>query len=146
MLPLLIITNPYSGKKKGKQICENILNVFKNIDHLIIETTHQNHPYEIASSIDVNRFLGICIIGGDGTMHEVINGMLSRDDKKRLPIGLIPGGTGNSFMHDMACLCPKDAARKISNLKTRKIDLMEIITSDKKIYSYNVAGWGMPPI
>jgi len=145
MKPLLIITNPYSGKKQGQKICDNILNIFKHINHHNIQTTHQNHPYEIAYSIDIDQFKGICVIGGDGTMHEVINGIMNRTDNKRLPIGLIPGGTGNSFMHDMNCLNPTDAAKKISKLETRKIDLMEIITPDKKIYSYNATGWGMPP-
>ena len=147
MKPLLIIANPYSGKKQGKKICDNILNVFeyKNINHHIIQTTHHNHPYEIANSIDVNEFIGICIIGGDGTMHEVINGLMNRTHNQQLPVGLIPGGTGNSFMHDLNCLDPIDAAEKISNLEIRKIDIMKIETDTQKIYSYNVAGWGMPP-
>ena len=75
MKPLLIISNPYSGKKQGVKICNNILNVFKKINHHVIQTTHQNHPYEIANSIDVDKFTGICVIGGDGTMHELINGI-----------------------------------------------------------------------
>ena len=145
MNPLLIIINPYSGKKQGEKICDNIIDVFQNINYHIIKTTHHNHPYEIANSINMNEYLGIIVVGGDGTMHEVINGMINRKDKKQIPIGLIPGGTGNSFMHDMNCLNPIDAAKKISKLETRKIDLMEIITPDKKIYSYNATGWGMPP-
>ena len=32
-------------------------------------------------------------------MHEVINGMLKREDGQMLPIGLITGGTGNAFKH-----------------------------------------------
>lgn len=33
--------------------------------------------------------------GGDGSYHEVVNGMLARTDKKKIPIGLIPNGSGN---------------------------------------------------
>ena len=51
MHPLLIIANPYSGKKQGKNICNTILSVFQNIDYHIIETTHPNNPYEIVNSI-----------------------------------------------------------------------------------------------
>ena len=36
-------------------------------------------------------------VGGDGTMHEVVNGMLHRKDKKRLPIAFIPNGSGNDL-------------------------------------------------
>ena len=84
-------------------------------------------------------------IGGDGTMHEIINGMLSREDRKQIPIGLIPSGTGNSFMHDLDSLNPTIAAKKINQLQTRKIDLMKIKTESETIFSFNVAGWGMPP-
>lgn len=37
------------------------------------------------------------VAGGDGTIHEVINGMLTRDDKINLPIGIIPKGFLNDF-------------------------------------------------
>ena len=126
---LLIIINPYSGKKQGEQILNNILNIFKNQSYDIIKTTHPNHPYEIANSIDINKFIGICAVGGDGTMHEIINGMLSREDRKQIPIGLIPSGTGNSFMHDLDSLNPIIAAKKITQLQTRKIDLMKIMNN-----------------
>jgi diacylglycerol kinase family enzyme len=34
--------------------------------------------------------------GGDGTLFEVVNGMLEREDGKKLPIGIIPNGSGNA--------------------------------------------------
>ena len=145
MKKLLILTNPYSGGKKGKKILNNILNVFSNTPYDLITTTHPNHPYEITRDMNMEEFSGICVIGGDGTMHEVINGMLSREDKNQIPIGLIPGGTGNSFMHDMDCLNPTDAAKQIMKFQSRKIDLIKIQTEQEIIYSFNVAGWGMPP-
>ena len=145
MNKLLIIVNLYSGKKQGEEILNNILNIFKNQDYNIIKTTHPNHPYEIANSINIDDFMGICAIGGDGTMHEIINGMLNRRDNKQLPIGLIPGGTGNSFMHDLNSLDPIISTKKIAQFQTRKIDLMEIKTDSDVIFSFNVAGWGMPP-
>jgi diacylglycerol kinase family enzyme len=39
----------------------------------------------------------IMAVGGDGSFHEVINGMLKRSDHTKLPIGLIPNGTGNDL-------------------------------------------------
>ena len=48
----------------------------------------------------------ICAMGGDGTMHEVINGMMQREATLRMPVALIPGGTGNSFMEDLGLIHP----------------------------------------
>ena len=145
MNKILIIANPHSGKKQGQKILNDILNILKKTPHKIITTTYKNHPYEIANTMDMQEYSGICAIGGDGTMHEIINGMLSRVDKKQIPIGLIPGGTGNSFMHDMKCLDPITAAKKISQFNIRDIDLIKIQTENKIFFSFNVAGWGMPP-
>jgi len=44
-------------------------------------------------------------VGGDGTMHEVINGMLQRADGLTLPISMIPNGSGNDLV---GCLGIKD--------------------------------------
>ena len=145
MKKLLLLANPYSGKKKGKKILNTILDIFSDTPYNVIHTTHRNHPYEIAKEMSIEDYSGICMIGGDGTMHEVINGMLSRTDKKQIPLGLIPGGTGNSFMHDMNCLDPIRAAKQIIKLNSRKIDLIKIKTNENTYFSFNVAGWGMPP-
>ena len=142
-----LIVNPYGGGGKGLKIQKKIQPIFESsgVSLEIINTTHSGHAKELAESLDFNDFDGICPIGGDGTMHEVINGMMTRKDNHKIPIGLITGGTGNSFMHDLDCLDPVLAAKKISQLQTRKIDLMKVTTNNKIIYSYNVAGWGMPP-
>jgi len=46
-------------------------------------------------TFQIKNFSAIIISGGDGTIHEVINGLMRRQDKKKLPIALIPNGSGN---------------------------------------------------
>ena len=83
-------------------------------------------------------------IGGDGTMSEVINGVMDRKDLDRFPLGLITGGTGNSFMHDINCLDPIEATKRIIDGKRRKIDIFSCKTPDKLFYGFNILGWGIP--
>ena len=85
----------------------------------------------------------LCAIGGDGTMYELINGMLKRDDKHKLPIGLITGGTGNSFMYDVDCLDPIDAAKRIVQHKLRPLDIAKVNANGELFYSFNIIGWGL---
>ena len=47
--------------------------------------------------MDINKYSAIATVGGDGSFHEVVNGMLMRKDGQRLPVTLIPNGSGNSF-------------------------------------------------
>ena len=140
-----LIVNPYGGGGKGLKIQEKIQPVFESAgaELEIINTTHPGHAKELAQSLDFNGFNGICPIGGDGTMHEIINGMMLRQDKSKIPIGLITGGTGNSFMHDLEMLDPIDAARAVVGGKKQSIDIVDLSVGGKQIYIFNIIGWGL---
>ena len=102
------------------------------------------HIYKKIKELPFEEYDKICCIGGDGSMHEVINGIMDRSDNKFLPIGLVTAGTGNAFMRDINALNPMIALEKIINNKKREIDIFECKTSNKKFYAFNVVGWGIP--
>ena len=95
------------------------------------------------NTMDFEEVDGFCAIGGDGTFHEVVNGLLTRKDKKQVPIGLIPGGSGNSFMHTVECLDPVEAAKRIVSGNTIPVDVAEVKSGKELIYSINIIGWGL---
>jgi diacylglycerol kinase family enzyme len=49
---------------------------------------------------EIESYSALLLVGGDGTIHEGLNGLMRREDKKRIPVGLIPNGSG-----DDACGC-----------------------------------------
>ena len=51
----------------------------------------------MANTLNIHNYSAIVAIGGDGTVHEVANGMLHRADKKTVPMAFIPAGSGNDF-------------------------------------------------
>lgn len=57
--------------------------------------------YKHAQGLDIEAYSAIVASGGDGTVHEVVNGMLARDDKKRVPVGFIPNGSGNDICYNL---------------------------------------------
>ena len=61
-----------------------------------------------------------------------------------IPIGLITGGTGNAFMHDLNCLDPIEAVQRILTNQVRKIDIFKAETKERTFYGFNIIGWGMP--
>lgn len=141
-----LTVNPYGGGKKGPKILKDVLPLFeqKNIELNIIETEYAGHNRDLANQLNMDGYDGFCCIGGDGTLNEVINGLLSRKDRLKFPIGLITGGTGNSFMHDLDCLDPIEAANKIISDKRRFIDVFSCNTDGKTFYGFNILGWGIP--
>ena len=146
MKKLYLTVNPFGGLKKGPKILKKVLPLFenKNIELTVIETEHAGHNKKIAMDVDMSGYDGFCCIGGDGTLSEVINGQMNRKDLLKFPIGLITGGTGNSFMHDLECLDPLEAAKRVINGKRRNIDIFSCKTNDELFYGFNILGWGIP--
>jgi YegS/Rv2252/BmrU family lipid kinase len=85
----------------------------------------------------------VAVFGGDGTMHEVINGLMQLKNPSDIDVMLFPCGTGNAFDHDLNCLTEEEAVRRIIQRKKMKIDVMRIHSSNRKIFSFNVTGWGL---
>ena len=137
--------NPYGGKKQGHSILELIEPIFNanNVELYILETNYAGHAKEIANQIDLNKYDAFIAIGGDGTLLEVVNGMLTRDDGLKIPIGMIPGGSGNSYMHDLGLTNPIDATNAIIHGQKRLVDTIYIDANHVKQYAMNMIGWGL---
>ncbi len=146
MSKLYLIINPHAGRKKSDEILDKITPVFTDagLELDIRQTRYPGHARILANTINFNEHKGLCAIGGDGTLHEIINGMLTRPDGRKIPLGLIAGGTGNSFMYDLDCLDPQEAARRIINGNCRKLDIARVRANGEIIYGFNLIGWGLP--
>lgn len=140
-----LLVNPKGGHKKGLEIYEKVKHVFTNANTnvTVLHTEYAGHAFDFANTLDFAGYDGLCAIGGDGTMYELINGMLKREDKNKIPIGLITGGTGNSFMYDVDCLDPVDAAKRIVQHKPRPLDIAKVNANGELFYSFNIIGWGL---
>jgi len=145
MKKFYMVVNPEGGLKKGLDILAMVKPIFYDNDSelTILETEFAGHAQEYARDVDYSGYDGFCAIGGDGTMHEVINGMLNRSDGATLPIGLVTGGTGNSFMYDMDCLDPQEAAKRITKGELRTIDVAKVNANGVFYYAFNIVGWGL---
>lgn len=73
--------------------------------------------------MDLDKYSALVASGGDGTYYEVVNGMLARPDKKRLPIGLIPNGSGNSLCYSIGIQNVDDALDYIVAGTAAKFDI-----------------------
>ena len=144
-MKFIIIVNPYSGKKLGTKLLNKVKPIFNasGIDLFIVETTFAGHAKELANQLDLNEFDGFLAIGGDGTLHEIVNGMLTRNDGKKIPIGIIPGGSGNSYMYDLGLTNPIHATKAILNRKTRAVDVARMEVNHVIKYAMNLVGWGL---
>ena len=52
---------------------------------------------EAVQNANIDDYSAVVACGGDGTIHEVVNGLLGREDGKKVPVGLLPNGSGNDM-------------------------------------------------
>ncbi len=144
---LLIIANPFSGGRRGREVLGLVHPILDKADRemTVRETTHQGHAAEMASELDLSPYDAVGVIGGDGTISEVINGLMQRPAEERLPIGIFPGGSGNSLCHDLDLARPEEAAHCILEGRQQDVDLMKysVPGNDKPQYAFNILGWGL---
>ena len=140
-----VIVNPKSGKQKGLSIVDKIRPIFESngISLAILETKYQGNAKQIVQTMDFDTINAILVVGGDGTLNEVVNGMLNRNDNLKLPIGIIPGGSGNSFAADLNMYDPIHAAKKICSFNTKSVDVLELEMDHEMNFAINLVGWGL---
>lgn len=120
------------------------------------ETLSRNDARSLASRF-TDKYVDIIIsAGGDGTLNQVVNGILKdRENETKLPgIGVIPIGSGNDFMRGaVSTLNVPETLRSLSQNSLRPVDVGLIeycLTPDKdsqrsSAYFVNVADIGMGP-
>ncbi len=96
MKKLLFIVNPCAGQKKILRHLSDVISLFnqEGFEVTIYMTGHSGHGTEIAETRCRDFDLVVCA-GGDGTLNEVITGVLHAE--ARVPIGYIPCGSTNDF-------------------------------------------------
>jgi YegS/Rv2252/BmrU family lipid kinase len=62
-------------------------------------TVYPTHATELAYQAGEQGYEMVIAIGGDGTVHEVVNGLMQIPEKKRPIFGIVPVGSGNDFAH-----------------------------------------------
>lgn len=93
------IVNPIAGGKHGKKTRKTIATIEKalkekSVTYNVHFTRHVGHAKILTEELIKKGATDIIVVGGDGTLHEVINGFSNFD---KVNLGLIPCGTGNDF-------------------------------------------------
>jgi diacylglycerol kinase (ATP) len=140
------ILNPHGGKQVGARLLEEARGVLEEagVEVLVHPTKYAGHAVEIAASLELLEGDVLSPIGGDGTTYEVVNGMLSRPDGKRAPVGLIPAGSSNYLGQTMG-LPPEDgaaAARAILGGQLKNLDVAKIQSSGEDVFALCAMSWG----
>lgn len=134
-----IIANKTSGKGNGEK-CLNAVTKYLDehgIAYTVHPTEHTGHGKALAEELSKNGSEVIVALGGDGTFHEVLNGI----DFEKSRLGFIPAGRGNDFASGTGTvsLDPVKAIEDIVRGEPKDLDYIQV--GDKRCI--NVGGTGM---
>lgn len=137
-----LIVNPLSGGKKIETYLPIIKEILGRDNSLSLALTEKkNSAFQEAKKVSAKEYDLIVVCGGDGTMNEVINGVVSSNNS--LPIGFIPCGTSNIYALSAGIpLDPIRACEIVVKKYVRKIDLGKVGTGNSLRYFVSMAGVG----
>jgi len=119
----LLIINPRAGKMRGNRFLAEIISIFTDhgYDNCVYMTRHPGDGIEICKT-HAKDFNLVVAIGGDGTLNEVISGMILSGVKK--PLGYIPAGSTNVFSGNLGLTTDiLLAAKRIMKYSPKPMDI-----------------------
>lgn len=147
-----VIVNPYSGKRRLQKDWTNIYYLLKKAEINFSEqlTSYAGHAIEIARTMVEAGYRHLLIVGGDGTLNEVVNGIYTSNiaDKHAVTLALVPYGTGNDWARYWGITRKrKKLTEQLFQRKSIPIDIGKISYQDHNNqtatrYFINGAGWG----
>jgi diacylglycerol kinase (ATP) len=150
--PLVVIANPRAGQGKVAAKLPEIERVLRDaeLDYRIVQTTHPGHAAEAARDALRGGERYLVAAGGDGTVHEVVNGMLEGGQPVApdAVLGVVAAGSGCDFVRSFGL--PGDAVRAAHHLageRLRVIDLGQVsyVSGNAEVNRYfpNIAEAGL---
>ena len=147
-----VIVNPNAGKRKGEKDWLEIAAQLTaaGIEFVNVFTEHRGHAVILTRKFIENGHRNIIVVGGDGTLNEVVNGIFTQAHvpTNEITLAMIPVGTGNDWCRMFNI--PGDYKQAIKLITKRKIFVQDTGTikyiategGEKTRYFINMAGMG----
>ena len=151
-----LLINPAAGGGKGQRIGKKVIALMeeKQLKFTVLQTKYPLHEAEIARKLtasvlfswdakvkrDNTCFSLLIVIGGDGTLHQVIN-----YTTRQIPIAYIPAGSGNDFARSLGFLqAPEKILENIlQTSKPRKLPILSCYEKNSNVHSFCVNNIGI---
>ncbi len=122
------ILNPHAHRGRMAQLAETLRQAVRgSIELDLLQTSRQGDAVGLARDAAEDGVEAVIAIGGDGTVHEVVNGLMAVSTQQRPAMGIIPAGSGNDFAY--AAGLPRDMHRSIDLIhrgNTRAVDIGKV--------------------
>jgi diacylglycerol kinase (ATP) len=140
----LAIVNPAAGGGRSSKLAGPAIARLRGsgLQVDVIASTAPGHAVELAREAYGQGYRRFIAVGGDGTAHEILNGIFTGGAKQRVSLGLLPLGTGNSFLRDFTRAGAETSLEALLAGRKRAVDLLRLTHARGEIYSFNLLSLG----
>lgn len=132
---VVAIVNPTGGQGKGSSIfSKQVLPLLRDVAGLSVEvhaTASKHHATQIVRDLsNIDKVDAILYVGGDGTVFEGLQGLLSRPDWERaaaVPFATCPTGSGNGLAASLGVFDPVAAAFTVTRRRQHPMDVASVL-------------------
>lgn len=108
------------------------------------DTRAPGHARERARASRDEGWDAWCVAGGDGTLREVVDGLLDGRDRSAVPLVVLPAGTGNALAADLGLARADDALDRLLAGRQRMIDVLRVTTGPDAVqHACDLVGVGL---
>jgi diacylglycerol kinase (ATP) len=144
-----IILNPMADMGNAWRVARDLRSITE--EHGGVDwsgTVYPGHAIDLAKQAGQGGYDIVIAMGGDGTVHEVMNGLMQVPENKRPILGVVPVGSGNDFAHGInVSTTPTVALQHAIHGEPSTVDLgLMTDVSGRKEYFDNTLGIGFGAI
>lgn len=134
------IYNPVAGKLRSSQYIDKVLESFQGQGYTvnIHRSSKKGDMYDFLNRFSTTDCEAIIASGGDGSINEIVNGMIN--NQIDIPLAIIPSGTANDFAYYLGI--PSDIDECLVTFSHWDIQEMDVGKANDK-YFINVCGAGL---
>jgi diacylglycerol kinase family enzyme len=137
---VLLVSNAYAGSvsERKKQVIVKALQADFKLE--VVDTASRNHATDVARDAADRGFHAVVAFGGDGTINEAAQGLVSTD----VALGILPGGSTNVMARSLGLpVDPIEATALLSaHLKSSKTRRINVGRADGRFFLFS-AGMGL---
>jgi diacylglycerol kinase (ATP) len=139
-----LILNPTANHGHSMQRAADLRSLLSNRHADWSGTEYPGHATELTRLAGENGYDLVVAVGGDGTVHEVVNGLMQVPEAIRPALGIVPVGSGNDFAHILGI--PADPGEALLSAVNGQFHLMDVGSvrdeNDRLEYFNNTIGMG----
>jgi diacylglycerol kinase (ATP) len=145
MRKIKLIFNPMSDRGRSGQRASDLRAIVEEYGGAEwVGTEYPNHAVELAAKASLEGYDTVVALGGDGTVHEIINGLMRVSESHRPQLAVVPIGSGNDFAFASGVsLNPPQAMQRVFTGGPKAVDVGVIRDNNGRVeYWDNSVGIG----